>query len=187
MAPNRTRRRLLATGATIVSGSLGGCVLFGGGGGGSAGQEQLTVDGEQTIVNVEHGTSAGVRTVRHTPSQNTAYIEGAIKVPREAEYEVRLGVIDQSDVVLAQEIITQDLYTTGANLVSTELEVGDCGACHSGLVDVSLSERALRRIEQEQEQQQQRQDRMQQQEQQQSQNSSTDGQTVSANETEGSV
>lgn len=191
--PQRTRRRLLATGASSVAALLGGCFSYGGGGNADAsvGKEELTTASEATIVEEEHGADGSVRTVRHTPSSNLAYVEGAISVPRELKYEVRLGVIDQNGVVLAQRVVEQLLYPTGTNLVSAELQVDDCESCHSGLVDVSLTPGALRELEQEQEQeqqeqQQQREERMNEQQQNQSRSNATaGGTTVPANETAG--
>lgn len=185
--PRPTRRRVLAGVASGLAALFAGCFSYGGGANAdqTVGEEELSVASEATIVDVEHGANASVRRARHTPDDGVAYVEGAISVPRELKYEVRLGVIDQDGVVLAQKVVEQLLYPTGTNLVSAELQVEDCESCHSGLVDVRLSQSALQDLEQEQEQEQQEQEQQRQEsESMQQQNESENGTTVTAAENE---
>ena len=193
--PSRTRRRLLAAGASAAATLLGGCISFGGGGStdDTVGEEVIEGAPDSALVStdvelLENEVTARIRTVRHTPDEGIAYVEGAINVPRELEYQIRLGVIDQNDVALAEDVFKKRLYETGTNLVSVELEVADCEACQSGLVDVGLSDSARQEIEREREEQQQEQQQDQQQReermQEQQQSNETAGTTVTANESD---
>ena len=194
--PSRTRRRLLAAGASAAATLLGGCISFGGGGStdDSVGEEVIEGAPESALVSsdvemLENEVTARIRTVRHTPDEGIAYVEGAINVPRELEYQIRLGVIDQNDVTLADDVFKKVLYETGTNLEPVELEVEDCAACHSGLVEVELSDSARQEIEREREEEQEQQQEQQQQQreermQQQQQPNETAGTTVTANESD---
>ena len=192
------RRRLLTVISSLALGSSSGCLYLVRGGddddssSGSSDDEGdengVTADEEETIIATGEGITASVRRVSHTPEENTATVEGAINVPREFDYHVRLGVIDEAGIVLAQEVNDELLYPTGTNLVSAELEVDDCEACHSGLVDVRLSESARKELEQEREEQREREQDQQEMREQQQQNESdgneSAGETVTPDESE---
>lgn len=137
-----SRRHLLATGALALSGSLGGCILFGSSGNTDSpnegqGSEDLTADEKATVTAFGEGIKGWVRTVAHNPREKTALVEGAIDVGTEQDYRVRLGIIDKNGVVLQDDVTDETLYNVGTNTVTAEFEdVRDCEACHSGLLHV---------------------------------------------------
>lgn len=155
----RLRRDVLATGGALAMMTLSGCGIIGGDDGGQGNIEELSASEQDTIVATPEGSgiTASVRGVRHQPGANRAEVEGAISVPRELNYQVRLGVIDENDVVLAQSVTEELLYPTGTNLVTSAFDVPDCDACHSGLVEVRLTDRAQQQLQEEQQQEQQQQ------------------------------
>lgn len=132
------RRAFLATGAATMA-SLSGCIFGRGSSRGSSGAEELLSEDTERIVKTGEGIEARLRSITHSPSEGRAKISAEIKVPREDRYRVRLGIIDNRDVVLAADISEPTLYGTGWDLVPAELTVDDCGACYSGLVEVSFS------------------------------------------------
>lgn len=150
-----TRRRILTLGATLSTGVLAGC--FGSDDSTDDEQaEELLSENTETIVSTGEGIKGRVRSVRHNPDEGVARVAGEINVPREAEYRVRLGVVDSSGVVLAEAINEVLLYRTGTNLEETELQVANCEACYSGLLEVQLTEAEKEVIQQKQERQRER-------------------------------
>ena len=153
---NTSRRRLLAAGAALTTASFSGCVDFlkrdvGGSDGGGDGSNLLS-DGRDTIVATHPDVSAAVNSVKHTPSEPSTTVEGVIEVPEEKEYEVRLGVLDEDDVVLAYEEWNELLYTSGRNRVVREFSIDECGRCYSGIVEVDITDEEKERRQEEQEQ-----------------------------------
>lgn len=135
-----TRRKLLAIVGTGLVGSLTGC-LFGGSSDSGSSAEEIDTDDKQTVVDVDEAIRARVKSVEHDPDEQIAIVVGAIDVSYEQEYRVRIGVIDDEGVVLAEAIDTTTLYDVGTNSHRVELDdIPDCEACHSGLLQVSYPE-----------------------------------------------
>lgn len=138
-----SRRRVLATGVALSTGSLAGC--SGGSddsSGESSGEEELLTPDKERLTDFGEGISGRLRSVRHNPGELVATVEGAVSVPTEAEYRVRLAVIDKEGVILAQQVDEHLLYPGKADeLVAAELSPEDCEACFSGLLEVHLTER----------------------------------------------
>lgn len=140
-----SRRRLLATAGAALAGSLSGCILGGGNSGtGSAETEtgdDLTTAESETVVSFDAGVNGWIHSVSHTPSEGVASVVGAIDVSHEQDYRVRLGIVDENGVVLADTVTTETLYDVGKSTVSAEFDdVRDCESCHSGLLQVTYPE-----------------------------------------------
>lgn len=156
-----SRRRVLATVGALSTGALAGCSGSSDSSNDASAEEELLSPDKATLTEFGEGVSGRLRSVRHNPEEQMAVVEGAVSVPTEAEYRVRLAVIDRDGVILAQEVFESLLYPGKADeLVMAELSPQDCEACYSGLLEVRLTdqERAERQeaAQEERERQQER-------------------------------
>lgn len=166
------RRRVLATVGALTTSALAGCS---GGSDDSTDEpkeEELLSPEKETLTSFGEGVSGRLRSVRHNPEEQVATIEGAVRVPTEAEYRIRLAVIDKERVILAQEVNERRLLPGKADeLVTAELSPEDCEACFSGLLEVHLTERER---EERQEAAQEKRERQQEREAQQNETNATE-------------
>lgn len=136
-----TRRTVLATSGAVLAGSLAGCF---GPDDDEADPEQtepLSVDTDHTLVSFDEEITGWVRSVSHDPTTPIAIVEGAIDVAVEQDYRVRLGIVDEHGVVLADTVETTTLFPVGTNTLAAEFDdLDDCESCFSGLLQVNYPE-----------------------------------------------